>query len=461
MPAFSASSVRRIVPVAIAVVAVVLFAGSRYGVLFGRLGSYPHYIQMVVPSAFEVIPGQRMVAGGVTVGQITAADVTRQGQAHLVMGVDDSAWPLPTDSILTLRMGGTIKFTDRFISIDKGHAQTYFKSWAYLPAKQFIVPVEYASLFDIFDSRARADMQSFFGNAAPTFSQAAPNFRKALNVASPALVQGAAVFSDIGYNQQALSTLIRSTAQLSDAVAASNPGVRTLLGAGASTFASFAAESGRLQQAISSSSTALRNSSHLATHVSVTLMHTATLADRLSPGVTQLTALAAPLDATLRELVNVEPTAVDTLTTVTRGAPSIASLLTSARTTLMPELKPVAAQAATQLNCIRPYTPDFISFIQGWAGYESAGLNRPHVHLFHVEAGVWPFPNSLGMNTQQLTKIFPQVGISFPTPPGEAWNQPWYQPQCGVTPKYQTAAADTEAGTYDSNGSKIVPYPSH
>jgi hypothetical protein len=177
--------------------------------------------------------------------------------------------------------------------------------------------------------------------------------------------------------------------------------------------------------------------------------------------VTQLRELAAPLDAALHELVSVEPTAVDTLRTVTRGTPSIRRLLTRARTTLMPELKPVGAQAATELNCIRPYTPDAISFLQDWAGYEGDGLNAPHVNLFHIEAGVWPFPNSLPIDSQQLTSIFPNVGIEFPPPPGEAWNQPWYQPQCGVTPKYTTAAGDTEAGTYDPNGSKIVPYPSH
>jgi ABC-type transporter Mla subunit MlaD len=377
------------------------------------------------------------------------------------MGIDDGEWPIPIDSLLTLRMGGTIKFTDRFINIDKGRSPAHFSSGAFLPAKQFVVPVEYASLFNVFDARTRADLRSFLGNAAPTFSQAAPSLRKALGVSAPALQQGAAVFTDVGYNQPALSTLIRSAAQLSDAVAASNPGLRTLLGAGATTFANVAAESRQLQQAITDSSTALRNSSHLANHVSSTLTHTATLADKLSPAVTQLTAIASPLDATLRELVSVEPTAVATLTTVARGAPSITNLLSSARTTLLPQLTPVANQAATQLNCIRPYTPDAIAFLQNWAGYESAGLNHPHMHLFHIEAGVWPFPNSLPINTQQLTKIFPNIGIQFPPPPGEAWNQPWYQPQCGVTPKYQTAAGDTEAGTYDPHGSKIVPYPSH
>jgi ABC-type transporter Mla subunit MlaD len=448
------------VVVAAAVLAVVLFANSRYGVLFGELPSYPHYIQTVVPSAFEAIPGERMVAAGETVGEITRANVTRRGQAHIVMGIDNAEWPIPSDSVLTLRMGGTIKFTDRFISIAKGHASTSFTDHAYVPARQFIVPVEYDSLFNIFDARTRSDLESFLRNAGPTFSQAAPSLRKALGVAAPALDQAAAVLGDVGYNQQALSTLISSTAQLSDAVAGSNPGLRALLSGAASTFGSIAAESAQLQGAISASSTALRNSSHLADHVSSTLTHTATLADRLAPGVAQLNEIAAPLDATLHELVSVEPAAVGTLHTAAQGSPKIERLLVSARTTLLPQLRSVGSQAATELNCIRPYTPDAISFFQDWAGYEGDGLNDPHMHLFHIEAGVWPFPNAMPIDAEQLTKIFPSVGVELPPAPGEAWNQPWYQPQCGVTPKYETAAADTEAGTYDPNGSKIVPYPS-
>lgn len=456
----ASSLVRRLVIVAGAVIVVVLFANSRYGILFGNVPSYSHYIQMVVPSAFEAIPGERMVAAGETVGEITETNVTSRGQAHLVMGIDNAEWPIPTDSVLTLRMGGTIKFTDRFISIQKGHSTTDLADYGYVPARQFIVPVEYDSLFNIFDQRTRSDVESFFGNAGPTFSSAAPNFRRALNVAAPALDQAAAVFDDLGYSQQALSTLVSSTARLSDAVVASNPGVRTLLSGAARTFANIAAESAQLQGAIGTSAVALRNSSHLAVHVASTLTRTATLADRLRPGVAQLNELAAPLDGILQEVVNIEPTAVDTLTTIKRGAPSIDRLLTSARTTLMPELRPVGDQAATELNCVRPYTPDIVSFLQDWAGYESDGLNDPHVHVFHIEAGVWPFPNAMPIDTEQLTKLFPNIGIELPPAPGEGWNQPWYQPQCAVTPTYETAAGDTEAGTYDPNGSKIVPYAS-
>ena len=237
------SSARKLVgyaagAVVLAVLAI-LFINSRYGIIFGQTQSWPHSIQTVVPSALEVQPGERMVAGGTTVGEITRAEVTKTGQAHIVMGLNNSVWPIPTDTTLTLRMGGTIKYTDRFVEIAKGRAGSSFSEDGTVPAAQFVVPVEYASLFNIFNKQTRQSLKSFMANGGPTFKAAAQPFHNALDVAPPVLTNAAAVFGDLGYDQQSLSTLVSSTAQLSDAVAASNPGVRSLLDSAANTCAEF------------------------------------------------------------------------------------------------------------------------------------------------------------------------------------------------------------------------------
>ena len=43
--------------------------------------------------------------------------------------------------------------------------------------------------------------------------------------------------------------------------------------------------------------------------------------------------------------------------------------------------------------------------------------------------------------------------------PGTNWNQPWYQPQCNITPNSSNPAYDGDAGTLDPNASPTVPYP--
>jgi len=67
------------------------------------------------------------------------------------------------------------------------------------------------------------------------------------------------------------------------------------------------------------------------------------------------------------------------------------------------------------------------------------------------------------MNTTQYLSLLPPntLGVELQGLPGSSWNQPWPQPQCNVTTAGYNPANDTESGTYDPNGSKLVPYPSH
>jgi ABC-type transporter Mla subunit MlaD len=377
------------------------------------------------------------------------------------MGVNDMVWPIPTDSTFTLRMGGTIKYTDRFVSIAKGHAQTYLADNAYLPARQFQVPVEYASLFNIFNASTRASLRSMLANGGPTFKAAAQPFHAALPLAPPVLTNAAAVFHDLSYDTRALSTLVSSTAQVSDAVAASNPGLQQLLQSGANTFGTIAQESSALKTIIDSGGQSLHTQGIIYYHLGRDLPKLAKLADNVAPGATQLDQLAAPLDSTLQEVVNVEPTAVHTLRTVTQAAPSLDQLLSKARTELMPQLASIGNQAATELNCLRPYTPEAMNMLQGWGGWQTGGLINPHIKLFHALASLLPFPGNMPINTEQLHKLLPGLGVNVPPMPGLSWNQPWPQPQCGITAAQSNPANDSEANTYDPNdGGKLVPFSS-
>src|SRR5580700_1157783 len=108
----SRGAARRLAPLAlltaVVVIGVIAFLGDTQTGLSIRLalglktGPSGHWIQTVVPEATGVIQGERMTSAGQTAGYIVSANVTRQGQAHIVMDIDNSVWPLPTDSTLTL-----------------------------------------------------------------------------------------------------------------------------------------------------------------------------------------------------------------------------------------------------------------------------------------------------------------------------------------------------------------------
>lgn len=464
----SRSAARRLAPLAlltaVVVIGVIAFLGDTQTGLSIRLalglktGPSGHWIQTVVPEATGVIQGERMTSAGQTAGYIVSANVTRQGQAHIVMDINNSVWPLPTDSTLTLRMGGTIKYTDRFIAITRGHSGEDFTDGSYVPANQFVVPVEYDQLFNTFSPAVRAGMQSFLQNGGEALQNAGPSLNDALGDSAPALGQAAAVFSDLGYNEQALTTLVDSTDDVVSAVAHANPGVQQLLQGAANTFTAVASQSNALQTTLTDAPAAFQSLGHALYHASSTLGNVSTLSDRLAPGVSQLRVLAPPLDSALQTIVNVAPDAIDTLNTVRQAGPSLDSLLTKARTILMPRVQSIGKQAARDLNCIRPYTPEIIGTVSTWGSFWSQGDTTDT--LLDGLFGPLPFPNATPLNDAQAGAIDPGLKVDFPQVPGMILNQPWYQPQCGITANDLKLADDSEANTIDPGmDASVVPYP--
>ena len=431
---------------------------SKYGIVFGHPGSYDHHLQTTVPSAFEAMPGERITVGGIDAGQVTKAYVTRNGQAHLVLGISNRYWPMPSDTKFELRMSGTIKYTDRFVEIHRGHAREIFTNNETIPVSQFQVPVEYGQFFNIFDKNTRASMTRLFDEAGPTLENAVGPFQNTLPVAAGPLNQGAAIFKDLGYSQQALSTLVSSGASLTKAIAASNPGLQTLLDGASSTFRQTAVESNDITQIIQGGHHANTGIGDVLFHFPKTFKAAYELAREIDPGLTKLDEMAQPFNSTLRSLVSIEPAAVHTLTTVQQSTPVIDTLLSTARTKLFPQLKSVTSQAATELNCIRPYTPDIMNLIDGFAGFNGT-LPKPKVNTLNVLLSLIPFPNTMPINTVQLKQMFPNFSVGT-HPPGTGWNQPWYQPACNVTPANNTPAGDPENGTFDPNGSKSFSFAS-
>jgi hypothetical protein len=123
----------------------------------------------------------------------------------------------------------------------------------------------------------------------------------------------------------------------------------------------------------------------------------------------------------------------------------------------MPRLQSIGKQAARQVDCIRPYTPDITGLLTAWAGFWGDGDYRDTV--LRGELGADAMPDVVPLNSAQLGSVLPTLKIDYPQVPGMGVNQPWFQPQCGITANDLQLAHDSEAGTFDPLGAKLVPYP--
>ena len=101
-------------------------------------------------------------------------------------------------------------------------------------------PVEFDSLINTFNPSTRAGLKSFLQNAGITLRTASPNLARAIEAAPAALAQTSAVLGDLDTNESALNTLVRSGAQVVDAVNDADPGIQPLITNAATTFAALA-----------------------------------------------------------------------------------------------------------------------------------------------------------------------------------------------------------------------------
>jgi ABC-type transporter Mla subunit MlaD len=273
--------------------------------------------------------------------------------------------------------------------------------------------------------------------------------RHALQAAPPALTQAGFVLRDLDANETALDTLMRSTDHVVGAIHGANPGIGQLVSAAATTFAATASQASALQSTLSATAPTLIDARATLAHADHTLRAAGDLASRVAPGVDQVRQLAAPLDSVLRTLVQVGPDAIVTLRTARNATPDLNPLLSKA-TDLMPKLSSIGNQSVAQLNCIRPYTPDIISFFTNWGDWLSPTDGKDRYGRANAEV-LLPAPyNAVTMNSGEASKLFPGLRYGFPRPPGYNAGQPWFLPQCGAGPGALDPTKDPEARSYNA-----------
>lgn len=414
---------------------------------FGSDGDDDRRLVVVVPQATNVIEGQQIRLRGVPVGRVSGIDPVDRGRAaRLELTFSDRrAWPVPRGARMTLRWGGTVSFANRYIALDlPSQVRGTYASGARFPAGDFAVPVEFDALLRTFDARTRAGLSDMLQQAGAAVDRSTRSLRGVLDVAPPALEQASAVVRTLQDQRAALRTIVRSGSQVLAAVNASTPDVRALLTGTAATFDAVADEARALQDGLSIAPGVFANVRDTLRRADPTLEAVGRLADRLAPGVTQVRRTAAPLRDTLRTVRSVGPDARDTLATLRRASPELRALLAKTRT-LSPTLGRIGRQAVDNLECIRPYTPDIISFFTNWGDFFSVADGKDKIIRAQVQAFLPGITNAMPYDAAAAKKLFPALEYGLPRPPGTNAGQPWFLPQCGAGPEALDPTKDPES----------------
>jgi len=439
------------------VTALLALSGAALAVIATSSGAdATHRVSFDVASAANLIPGLQVRAAGQEVGTVGDVDVRDGGRgARITLELTDArVWPLPPDSVVRVRFGGTIAANGRYVELVRGRAAgAVIRDGGVI--RRVEVPVEFDELFNTFGPRTRHNLRATVDASGRALEQSGESLHRALGSAPAAVHQLRGVLADLGDDHVALDTLVRSTDRVLAATNAADPGLGPLLADAATTFATIDRRARALQRTLDEAPATLTHARTALAQADRTLTAATTLSRRLRPGVEQLVGILAPLNRTLRTVRDVAPTARRALATTRRAAPDLVRLLDRTRT-LSPDLRATLRQGVTQLTCLRPYSPEIAGFFSTWAGFVANGDKKnKYARLFNA---IYPFPNDTPMTVPQMAKLLPGPFASwgFPRAPGANAGQPWYQPDCGITADGADPAKDPEAINFDPFSKKLV-----
>lgn len=443
-------TVRRIVPLlivaAILAVAIVLVAGG---------GGTQHDLWANIPDATGLVAAEPIRDAGVVVGEIGSVEPIDGGrEARVELSIGRQGWPVQRGTVMHLRWGGTISYLGDYVDVLRprvGGAD--YADGATLPRSAFTVPVQFDTLIDDFTPSVRSGLRSMITSGGSALTAAQPGFEQTLQRAPAAVAQANLLLGDLDQSRGQLQTLINATGHVVDAFDAARPTVEQLIGGAAQTLDAVASRASALQTTLSDAPDSFDQIRSTLGRADRTLTLADVVTARIGPGVTQLHETVAPLHHLLRTVTDVAPDAEGTLTTAARSAPQITRMLAKA-TALMPAIASDTGQAVPELGCIRPYTPDIVALFTNWAGFIS-GTDGTDYEARILPSAIPPALTNVSSETPaQAVAAFPGLTDSFPRAPGEAAGQPWFLPQCGITPNYLTAAGDPEA-----NNTTAAPLP--
>jgi ABC-type transporter Mla subunit MlaD len=433
-----------------AVAGVLVVAAIVVVVLIASGGSSGHRISVVVGEATNVVPGQYVRSGGSPVGEVKKLTPVNGGRAARIdMEIDNKAWPLPAGTKMTLRWGGTVNFSNRYIELDRGpDGGAPMAANGRFPTASFTVPVEFDALLRTFDAPMRRDTRGFLNTAGKTLNQTKPALKRVLDDSPGAVQQAGFVLRDLDAERYPLRTLVVSADNVLGAVQRARPELRTLLSGAADTFDAIAAQSASLQQSLQRAPQLLSVVRSTLKHADSTLDLATTVTGRIAPGVDQLRKVSTPLNDTLKTVVRVAPDAKSTLTSLGAATPDLNPLITTVRVR-SPQLQDIGKQAVDNLNCIRPYTPSVLSFFSNWGDFFSFDDGRDKLIRAQVQNFLPAEGNVMPYNSGQAAKLFPGLTFGFPRPPGTDAGQPWFLPECGAGPDALDPNKDPEARAFN------------
>jgi phospholipid/cholesterol/gamma-HCH transport system substrate-binding protein len=391
--------------------ALVLLAIVAVGVLLFR-GDGGYTVTAEFINAGQLVKGNQVKAGGVSIGSVKSIDVSQDGHAEVELGIsDDDYKPLRSGTQVMIKQQSLSGIANRYVDLKLGPAGgEEIDDGGTIGPDQTATAVEIDQIFDLFDERTRTGLQDFFKGSGEMLRGRGEELRRGVRYLNPALSTGARLFQELTRDEALLERFLVDSGTLVNTLAQRRDDLTGVVSNLNATFGALGSQQDALAESVERLPPFMRRANTTFVNVRSALDDVDPFVDAAKPAVRRLGPF---LDQARLFVRDGEPTIRDLSRTITRAGPrnDLIELIRSfpplssvamdrrrvngaERRGAFPETADALNRAAPTIAFGRPYTPDFVGWMDDFSttgGYDAlGGFSRAWINLSEILYGAGP-----------------------------------------------------------------------
>jgi phospholipid/cholesterol/gamma-HCH transport system substrate-binding protein len=394
----------------VAVILTVAVAGVILLVLLAAGGGYRVTAEFY--DAGQLVEGNPVKVAGATVGSVEEIDVTSDGRAEVTFGVDDDEYvPLRQGTVAIVKQASLSGIANRFIDLHLGpDGGGEIDDGGRIGPDRTRSAVELDEVFNLFKEDTRQAVKDVVEGSATSLRGRGTELRRGIHYLNPALSTGSRLFAELSRDERLLERFLVESSELVTALADRRDDLRGVVSNLGTTFGALASQQDALAESIGLLPPFMRRANTTFVNLRAALDDVDPLVDASKPAVRRLGPF---LDEARLFARDAEPTVNDLSRTIRNAGPTndlielIRSFPPLARTALdprvlngaerrgaFPETVDALRAAAPTLALGRPYTPDFVGWLDDFSttgAYDAVGnLSRAWINISEPLYGPGP-----------------------------------------------------------------------
>lgn len=400
----------RLVPAALVALVLTVTSGM---MLVGSEAVGGYHVQIVMPSAANLVPGSQVQIGGTDVGTVSDLS-TRDGRAVVEVELEDDAAPLHSGTTATIEWKAALG--ERMVNLQPGSEDNPEIEDGGL-IEGTVSRVEVDQVLAALDKPTRNRIRSLLRASQSTLSGQGYEINATLRTAGPALEALGEVLRGIGSDGPAIRSLVTDLSRLTRVLARRNQdlgGIVTRLSGSARASARF---NRQLRAGLRRLPGTIATGKRTLDGVPAAVEQAVPLLEDLAPATKSLQPVAHDLRPLLRDLRPAMSDLRGTLTAADRLLRYTPNLLDTTHR-VAPDAETALTEYQPAVDFLRPYTPEAMGYFANWgsaaAGYDTIG-HYARVFIQHGSTGLNANPGVLP----------PGVSRNPERDPGELEGQAW------------------------------------